>query len=240
MKDYAQNVGLIKTETELHEVDSKIHDDLKKWMPMSLSEWRNNNPERPDARVAFEDFYKAVMDQLTLFNGRIEQARKIDPDIPHDKRIPKQTTILFDALTYFWGKLDPTMKEYEKYFTAIERAVEDAKRQPEPATIPGQLKRSFREIEIRDRLEKSGVNASSLVLEAAKSGRLEILQTVTESAFPCIPKDTMDGFYEIYLNTHHKELLNAKKQAQFFREALSFKVWCLNYGIERLSNSNFQ
>jgi hypothetical protein len=45
----AENIEVIKVETGLHEVDSKINDELKKYMPGSLSEYRPNDPEQPDA-----------------------------------------------------------------------------------------------------------------------------------------------------------------------------------------------
>ena len=141
---------------------------------------------------------------------------------------------------YFWDRLDPALKEYEKSFADAEEAVENAKRLPDAATLAGQLKSSFREVEIRDHLEKAGVNAVKLVLDAAKAGRLEVLQTVTESAFPCLSEDVMNGAYEIYLNDYHKELLTAKNQAQFFREALRMKVFAINRGIDQLSKSNFK
>jgi chemotaxis protein histidine kinase CheA len=224
----------------LHEVDSKIHTELKRYMPYSLSEYRNNDPEHPNNRERFEVFYQAVMRNIEPLNSRIEEVRRTDKDIPRDKRISKITERLFKALAEFWEKLDPTMKDYEKSFAEAEQAVENAKKQPQAASLADELKGTMRASEIRAHVEKSGPNALKLVLDAAQAGRLDILQAVAEAPFPLIPEDTMQNAFEMYLKAYHKNLLAEKEKAEFFREALALKVFALNRGIDQLSKSNFQ
>lgn len=54
----------------LHEVDSLIHKDLKRFMPSALSEYRSHEAEGPNMREEFEAFYQAVIKE-TVFAQRI-------------------------------------------------------------------------------------------------------------------------------------------------------------------------
>ena len=225
----------------LHPIDEKLHPELKKWMPWSLSEYQENHPDTANVRKAFEPFYLKLMTQATLLNSFIEKARLIDKDIPHEKRIPKQAEILNQAITHLWKMLEGTIAEMETTWAAAEAAVEAAKRLPEAIITGDIISRCFKMKEIQDHLDKAGAPAAGqLVLDAAKNGRLEVLQAVTDSTWPCLDKAFMDGAYEIYLNAYHKPLIEAAEDAKHFRDCLTNKKFSLDRGIMLLGQSDFK
>lgn len=163
----------------------------------------------------------------------------MDTDFPAGPRITKQMNILWPAHAHLLEKIQPAIDELEAKWAEAAQTVEDAKRLPEPANLAEQVVRCFRASEIRQHLEKAGVNATQLILDAANAGRVEVLQTVTESAFPCVADDIMQGAYEMFLKKFHPDLLRARANAEAYREALTLKLFSLQRGIEQLARSNF-
>jgi hypothetical protein len=236
-----EKIEVVPANPELHEVDSIIHSELRKWMPQALSEYRPSDPDSPDVRAKFEPFYKKAAERMFYLNNSIDKARLIDKDIPSDKRIPRLQKALAIAIAYFWNGMAGVINDLEESFTAAENALDAAKRlKPvDPDSIEA-LRRDLLFSEIREIL-RSGEESSrfDLLLKAAEAGNLSVLNAVELAPFPIVPENVLQDAYKVFLQSQ-KNLVQAVEEAAFFRDVLTMKRFIIDRGIDQLGKSNFK
>lgn len=225
----------------LHEVDSIIHPDLRRWMPQALSEYKPNNPDLPNIRLKFEPFYKEAARRVVYLNNTIEKCRLIDKDVPHTLRIPRQQKELAPALAYFWSGMAGVIGDLEESFAFAERSLEAAKhlKPVDPDSIEA-LRRDLLFSEIREFLrDKGDPSRIELLLKAAEAGNLAVLNAVELAPFPMVSENVLQDAYKVFLKSQ-KNLILAVEEAEFFREVLAMKKFILDRGVMLLGQSNFK
>lgn len=225
----------------LHPVDSIIHPELRKWMPHSLSEYQTGQPDRPNVRLKFDRFYEKAADRMQYLNAAIEKGRRIDGDIPHEKRIPKQQAILEPALAYFWSGMGGVIADLEASLANAEKNLETAKNMKplDPDSIEA-LRRDLLFSEIREHLRGGDeVIRITLLMKAAEAGNLAVLNAVEFAPFPMVPENVMQDAYKVFL-TSQNALVKAVEEENYFHDVFIEKKFCLDRGILLLGQSNFK
>lgn len=237
----AEEIKVDPASSALHEVDSIIHPELRKWMPQALSEYKPNSPDSPNIRLKFEPFYKEAAKRMVYLNNTIEKCRLIDKDVPHDKRIPRQQKELSPALAYFWNGMAGVINDLEESFAFAERTLEAAKHlKPVDADSIEGLRRDLLFTEIRG-LMRDGEEVSrvTLLMQAAEAGNLLVINAVELAPFPMVPENVLQDAYKVFLKSQ-KNLVHAVEEAAFFHDVLTMKKFILERGIMLLGQSNFK
>ncbi|MHB8092764.1 MAG: hypothetical protein ACYDH8_14380 [Syntrophales bacterium] len=235
-----ENIKVEKADSRLHEVDSVIHPELRRWMPQAFSEFRPDQPDSPNVREKFNNFYDEAAKRMQYFNASVEKCRLIDPDFTADFRPGKQQALLVPALAYFWGGMAGAIADLEESFANADKNLETAKnlKPLDPDSIEA-LRRDLLFSEIRQELRAGDeVGRITLLMKAAEAGNLSVLNAVELAPFPMVPENVLRDAYKVFL-TSQKELVKAVEEAAFFREVLTVKRFIINRGVELLGRSNF-
>lgn len=137
--------------------------------------------------------------------------------------------------------IQPAIDGLKERIEEAKQAVEDAKKLPEAIGTGDIMKRIARFQEIRQELKALPLPESlKLLNQAAETGRVEIIQAADEAPFPIYSEEQLAGVYDLYLRTHHKDLLRRQAQFEEFQSLLDLKLFSLGRGVELLGNSNFK